>query len=451
MNIINLKISLFNNLIVCNPVLLVVDIVAVILFLYLYYKKCYKNNIVIDFWHWILFIPYFITVLLMYPFAASPNNAISLGNDLLGAANFTDQAFLIHLLGFFSFYIGATLYKKNYIFDNIRQKIININIAVFSKISCNEQLVIKIIILLYLILITIFYIYGFTFFLRDIAMLDGQFRPIYNLLFSVIFPFVFQYMLLNFIINKNKYSLIFCLAFFILLSFANSRTSLLLPIINIVVIYFIVNKTNKIYKIFLWGLAFVITFLLIDKIRINIFLSTTDLNSASFVFRLLYGNNFADLRDFSAVLAHWNGEFISGKSYIAAFMSFIPREFSEFRTEWGISRYTTQTLLNFADLHPGMRCGWFGEAFFNFGYLGVILVGVIGGYLAKYINDSIINISCNLSLSQKYIKVFSLFIVYDIFSNFYITAAFWNFYIKIGLLLIAYYALIYRKIGNKNV
>lgn len=226
---------------------------------------------------------------------------------------------------------------------------------------------------------------------------------------------------------------------------------MLLPIINIVVIYFIVNKTNKIYKIFLWGLAFVITFLLIDKIRISIFLSTTDLNSASFVFRLLYGNNFADLRDFSAVLAHWNGEFISGKSYIAAFMSFIPREFSEFRTEWGISRYTTQTLLNFADFHPGMRCGWFGEAFFNFGYLGVILVGVIGGYLAKYINDSIINISCNLSLSQKYIKVFSLFIVYDIFSNFYITAAFWNFYIKIGLLLIAYYALIYRKIGNKNV
>lgn len=120
MDIIDLKISLFNNLIVCNPALLAVDIVAVILFLYSYYKNCYKNNIVIDFWHWILFIPYFITVLLMYPFAASPNNAISLGNDLLGAECFIDKAFLIHLLGFFSFYMGSKLLRENFIFDNIK-------------------------------------------------------------------------------------------------------------------------------------------------------------------------------------------------------------------------------------------------------------------------------------------------------------------------------------------
>jgi hypothetical protein len=104
---------------------------------------------------------------------------------------------------------------------------------------------------------------------------------------------------------------------------------------------------------------------------------------ASLTFLLLYGSNFSDLRDFGWVYAAWNHVPWFGKTYLAAVMAFIPRVASEFRDTWGSGVAMDLTAGIDPTNHPGLRPGYFGEAYFNFGLLGVVAVGIILGIFGR--------------------------------------------------------------------
>jgi oligosaccharide repeat unit polymerase len=101
---------------------------------------------------------------------------------------------------------------------------------------------------------------------------------------------------------------------------------------------------------------------------------------------LLYGNNFSDLRDFAWVDALWNHQLWMGKTYLAALTAFVPRFASEFRDTWGTGAATATTLGLDPHVHPGVRPGSFGESYFNFGLLGVIVVGFAIGVIWRRVD-----------------------------------------------------------------
>jgi hypothetical protein len=95
---------------------------------------------------------------------------------------------------------------------------------------------------------------------------------------------------------------------------------------------------------------------------------------------LIYGNTFSDLRDSAWFFSGWNGEYILGKNYLADFMVFIPSSMSSFRQEWSYGFYTVKVAFGQTiEEHAGLRIGFFGEIFANFGWFGVIVLGLIIG------------------------------------------------------------------------
>jgi oligosaccharide repeat unit polymerase len=101
---------------------------------------------------------------------------------------------------------------------------------------------------------------------------------------------------------------------------------------------------------------------------------------------LFYGNNFSDLRDFAWVYAKWDHVFWAGKTYLAGITSFVPRFASQFRDTWGVGVATDLTVGIDPQTHPGLRPGYFGEGFFNFGLFGVICVGLILGIILRRVD-----------------------------------------------------------------
>jgi hypothetical protein len=101
--------------------------------------------------------------------------------------------------------------------------------------------------------------------------------------------------------------------------------------------------------------------------------------AAGFLISTFFGNSFSDTRDFATVLSFWDGHYLLGKTYLAGLMAFVPRFLSSFRDTWAFG-VVTATMVGFDPKeHPGLRIGIAGEAFLNFGLLGVCLLGLFVG------------------------------------------------------------------------
>ncbi len=153
---------------------------------------------------------------------------------------------------------------------------------------------------------------------------------------------------------------------------------------------------------------------------------------------LFYGNHFSDTRDFAWLLAYWDGEYLYGKTYLAGFLSFMPRLFSEFRQEWGWGIFAGRLVGFDPAVHPGLRPGLFGEVFFNFGYLGVLLLGSIAGYALRYAD---LKMKQAVEQNQGVVRGYTGSLAYAVASSFFMTAGFWSFYFFIfaNLLLYCFY------------
>ncbi len=139
-----------------------------------------------------------------------------------------------------------------------------------------------------------------------------------------------------------------------------------------------------------------------------------------------YGNNFSDTRDFAWILSSWDGEFLYGKSYFAAFLSFIPRALLPFREEWAISMYTNSLTGFLSEEIPGLRPGMFGESYLNFGWAGVALFGGLFGFALRFADFKIKEAVAN---GRDIIKGYSYTLLFFLLSSFAVTAAFWTFYL----------------------
>ncbi|ARZ65303.1 oligosaccharide repeat unit polymerase [Bacillus cereus] len=439
-----MTIELFNGGLKANPYFIIFNSILIFHFIYSYWKYSYVKGFKVDYWHYSIFIGYVLPYMLIYPFAASPFNSISTGNQIYILDDYVDQAYLVTIIGYIFTYIGFYYfnftYKNSYIYKITNS--LNTKLSKPVNVIRESESVRAILIFVTLTCFLSFYMlvfvkYGFSMNLRGYMLADGTLRPIYNFIMISIIPFMLSIIIMLYKDEKKLGYLIICFIIIGIMSFSGSRGNLLWPILNCIVII-LMAKQNKAssWKLVGIGVLFLFTALFLENFR------KSDINSTGFLMglanRILYGNNFSDLRDFAWVLAYWDDTALMGKSYLAALMSFLPREISDFRQHFSISVFTNNLVGFNSDEHAGLRPGKFGEVYFNFKIYGVAVYGFLTGYILRYtdfkIKENIIN-----SNGHQYVYLFSLTILQYLVSYTFVTAGFWKVYVTIVFLLLIWF------------
>lgn len=355
-------------------------IIVFFLFVLLFYAyRLYKyEKIYIDVWLYnqiMLFFPYFV----LYPWAGDSENEGSVGYFINVIRVHLPQAFMCNCVGFIALWLGK------YIYDSSNKKNVMCKFdKIVNKVMFNDRFFL-IFICLYLpfILVVVSLLLRYRGEALLIEMRTGMLQTCANIAVCGL-PHIFLATMIMFIERKNKKYLIGIVVCAVILTFMGRRGVLLSPIVSIVLMVCVYKGRNlQIYKVIIFAIAVLnLVFILAD-------LRSDKISNQSLIDKILYGNSFCDVRDFAWILSGFNEDFFFGKTYLAGLMSFIPSAYSDFRVDWSFGHVS----LRLAGLydggwteHGGLRGGIFCEAYLNFGYLGIIIIAMIKGYISEWIN-----------------------------------------------------------------
>lgn len=426
--------NFFNGFLRFNPYFMLMNLAVLLLFTYSYIKMYKEKGRVIDYWHFISLQFFVIPVFLMYPFNASPGNIMSAGSTYFIIEPFVNFAYLITMVGYFSFLLGGSIAGSH---------VLRLNPARKLEVGLGNNFTVLLFSIGLVVLLMIFILFQYysknIFDPRAFFMEYPKYRPIYNFLLSCFKAIVIILGMLY--IDKRKRSYLTVLALVCFLGFSlGTRGSVIDPICFMFFVFFIISGGKiKIWHTALFSVAVIIVIVLLGALREG---------SVDRIFAgIVYGNTFSDTRDFAWVLSHWNFDYVYGKTYFSGIISFIPSSMSEYREVWSISRYTNKFVGFNSFIHPGLRTGKFGEPFFNFGILGVSLMGVCLGFVLKRTSNSIDGIVESF-IEGKARKIFIETIPFQLVSMFCLTSGFFEFYV-LALVVICMSAIfrIIRKAG----
>jgi oligosaccharide repeat unit polymerase len=366
------------------------DVFAILLFAISYYLNCYRRGYRIDIWHSQLFLFCVLPNMIMLPFSKSELNAPAVGHDFAAVVAVLPHIFLITLLGYFSILAGGFAWRIR-IGLGMRKVAIKLlevvpqcsmmlmssrSLLVFQSLLC---------LALQIIVLSIYFIHdGFGFDLRQYTFANPQLRPV-ALVVSNYSIIIASHCLARYIDKKERVLLRCTLLLSFGLIFFGARSNIASIYVNILLCYLIKLRT----RVSLLKLASVISAILLVALYLgSVRAGQYSLNDffALLALALLYGNNFSDLRDFAWVNALWDHKLWMGKTYLAALTAFVPRFASEFRDAWGTGAATATTLGLDPHVHPGVRPGAFGESYFNFGLIGVLVVGLAIGMIVRRVD-----------------------------------------------------------------
>lgn len=380
----------FNTLFMCINVLLI------IIFFYSWRRSYKRTGWTIDFWHVTLFLNYFLTFLLMYPFSTAQLNALVISErNLMIVRRAIDSAYVISLTGYMSIFLGGAIFRYYgqatpiywFLIRPVRHTIGEL----YSRLVINRK-VARTVFLFYFgaLLTSLFFAYraGMLNDPRGFYAQNEQVRFLFNFVNSLsgIVSSFLVVRIMQFNLRSDKLLLVL---FLLVTVFIGSRGGIIGPLIGFFTAYVYYRKQGrvKIGKVLFFALAVLVLIMALSFFRAGEFSVSVILSA--FSLQVFYGNSFSDLRDFSWILSLWDGAHFYGKTYLAAFMSFIPSSISEFRYQWSIGKVTAVMAGYSPKEHPGLRPGMFGESYFNFGILGVILLGILLGYAWKYVDYNI--------------------------------------------------------------
>lgn len=376
-----------------SEVLYYVDAIAVLAFFLSYYFNCYRKGFKVDVWHTYLFLNCVLVDQLMLPFAGSDLNRYALGGLVTAAQESIARAFDISLCGFIAIWIGGALWNTTlglglrdisssileFIPRQSRLLMSSRQLLVFQAFAC---------LMAEIVLAAVYFKNsGFGFDLRAYSFENPSLRPIAMAVssYSVV---IASHSFARYMDTKERSLLIYIfLLTFGLLPFG--ARSDLVAIFFMVFLCYLMKRRRRVKLIWIAAIVVMAVFMgmYLGALRSGIYSITAFMAMA--VFAIFYGNSFSDLRDFSLLLTCWNGHFWFGKTYLAAAFAFVPRFLSTYRNEWSIG-VVTATMAGFNPReHPGLRPGIFGESYFNFGYLGVIAMGLLVGVILRKVDREV--------------------------------------------------------------
>ena len=260
--------------------------------------------------------------------------------------------------------------------------------------------------------------------IREILGTNGFLRPIMNLALST-YPTIVLIYLLLYMQYHNKLHLFLAIVLIIGSSVLASRSVMFTSLVTAFMFYSI-NKGRKIslVKVAMVGSVTVVGVFAASAFRTG---TISDFGGSTLFSQILYGNTFSDIRDFAWVLGYWDGNLLLGKTYAAGILSFVPSALSDFRQEWGMGHFTLTTTGMFSSerFHGGLRCTIFGEPYFNFGIIGVIIISFIYGYIFESVNQKVIR-SCRRGL---YMRAYASSTILNILGCIMISSGSFNIYL----------------------
>ena len=349
-----------------------------------YYRTCYRKGYKIDFWHFWLF-PLMFAVHGMLPFARSPLNVLALGPALtVHMLPWVDTAYLISAFGYTFVLLGGQLWRLK-LGAGVRRMSLHLlaqpaRLVMVMFRSRRLVLVVGLANFLAMAALVAYYfkVSGFGFNLRGLMLVEPALRPVANFTGFIALQ-VGAIAITRAVLYRERSMLLLFVMLATASIFYGSRSMITGMISSLVLVWMIKLR----HRLRLWAVALSLYGVLIfafmmDAARAGSFSLGRVLGNLGI--NIAFGNTFSDTRDFAIILSFWNGQFFHGLTYLAALMAFIPRFLSPFRDKWAIG-VVTATMAGFSPTeHPGLRIGSFGEAYMNFGLIGVALTGLFIGY-----------------------------------------------------------------------
>ena len=433
----------FNGYLKITALVGVLDVILILHFLLSYYFRCYKKGYLIDLWHGSLLVVYFLTVLVFYPFMGADRLLdLRFFYNWSYSMPFIDWAWYINILGFMAVFLGGfcffILKRKNTFNNIILWPVKKCEYAINRILQHENQFLLMYQINNFICAYLLFYgitTSGLFVNLRVFFMTAGIYSALSNAFIVVGQPIFLFFSLIALYVSKSRLKIILQIIFsVIILNIYGARSTLIYPFVSFLFGYIIINKNKTIFKkILISFLVLTVVFFAVEQYRTDS--NTSYMFSYSLTDRILFGNNIADIRDFGVILECWDGKYMLGRNIVAGIISFIPKEYSEFRHTWNTSSYTNR-LVGLSDSHPGMRGGLFCEPFLSFGYLGVISTGLLYGYILAAL-DHFSKQCCFPSQKHFLIFIMSLLFIKDIFAYIlFQSSLLWLAYLRILFLLL---------------
>jgi hypothetical protein len=382
----------------------------------------------------LLLLGFFPSTILQYPFAFSPINAITIGQEnFLRYRPYVDWAFLISTTGLVMLLLG-------YMAGGRRNSEFIPLTLVLSGIRAWSQSV-----FLQLSSIFILLLFGLLFGLgllgaegaRNIAQSNPALRPFYNIA-HVVLPLTIALNLFVGIQRRRRLILGLAVVNLALAALTGARAVAfggLLTFALTLLVYASARQRLRVrtaLTLIPLGALFLLAVVYLGDVRegqYNILRTIATLG-----LKLLYGNNFSDLRDFAWVRSYWDGEYFLGRTQLAGILSFIPSAISSYRAEWNWGVVTT-TITGLDPLvTPGLRTGSFGEMYFNFGLPGVLVAGFGYGYLIRRVHNLIVMAARTLPKLDAQLSILAGLMTVNLAGSLLNTAGFFSVYITIAIL-----------------
>lgn len=405
------------------------------LFFWDWYLSYKQTGWKIDFWQFQILLGIFVPVLLMYPVTGSELQSRSVGGAWPDVQQKINLALAITLFGYTSLLAGRIL------FDRLGpRKSSSLVLKVFGPIETETRRNIKsgaaaIVLVLLVLMTSAFVLYiapeVINLKLRAYFLENASFRSVYNLLVTVYPLLIFFYWVKNTerIFLRKQLVLLFLILGSV---FLGARG----PLVSVVLQIFLFSAFKKRGQISFLGATLLVFVLAIVGIAIAALRGGDSVTQEILLFgaNIFYGNNFSELRDFAWVLSSWDGTWFYGKTYLAAFTSFIPRALSEFREEWAIGVVTAKLAGFTPQEHAGLRPGTFGESYLNFGLIGVFVIASVNGFILRYADYQI---KRRIEVDHDVVSAYVASVPYLISSSFFLTSGFWGIYVFLVVQLAA--------------
>ena len=367
--------------------LYILDAFAFGTFLLSYYWNCYRKGYRMDFWHAQLVIFCVVPYMLMLPFASNPLNALIVGQDFRGVAAATPTVFLMAMAGYFSLFAGGVLWNLRLGIGLRRAagRVLDVVPRGSMMLMSSRELLIFLSAVCFSAQLGILSVYfsaeGFGFNLRAYTFENPGIRPFAQMA-ALSSMLVAAHGLARYLDRREKSVLAAAGLLILGLLFFGQRGNIIFTCLNVALCYIIQRrKTIGLFRTVVTGAAALMLILYLGSVREGDYSPTAFLTSLAFL--IFFGNNLCDLRDFAWMYSHWDHQLWLGRTYLAGMMTFVPRSASSFREIWTFGVATGRTVGLDTETHPGLKPGQFGEAYFNFGLLGVIVFGIVMGIIVR--------------------------------------------------------------------
>ena len=224
---------------------------------------------------------------------------------------------------------------------------------------------------------------------QDASSIYLNYRPVYTLAMNLATASVMTLILIYFSSPKSsqKFKAFLLIgAFSFLIAMTAKRGALLLPFAYLVIGFFLIGRISYLRGFFLFSvlilLAGLMHFYFNEGENAIVGLANSLANS------FLVGN-----RELARFFTNFDGEFLYGKSFLAALTSFIPTSMNEIKEMFLYPRYLIHIEGGDPDLSGGPRGTFVGEMYANFGILGVILGSWFFGFFIFFIFKCVARLS----------------------------------------------------------